>query len=57
MLIAGLIVAAILGPLYVRWKFDSPPLARYGIASAVAVLGASISPFLFTPFLVFPVHT
>ena len=46
MLIAGLIVAAILGPLYVRWKFDSPPLARYGIASAVAVLGASISPLV-----------
>ena len=44
MLILGLIVAAILGPLYVRWRVDNPSLTRYGIASTVAVLGAAVTP-------------
>lgn len=44
MLIAGLIVAALLGPAYVWWKLDRPTPARYGIASAVSVAGAAVTP-------------
>lgn len=44
MLIAGLIVAAIVGPLYVWRNVDDPTPQRYGIASAVAVLGAAVTP-------------
>ncbi|GBE24295.1 MAG TPA: sugar ABC transporter permease [Actinobacteria bacterium] len=44
MLIAGLIVAAFLGPLFVWRKSDSPSVARYGIASAAAVVGAAVTP-------------
>ncbi len=42
MLILGLIVAAILGPLYVWWKIDNATVPRYGIASATAVAGAAV---------------
>ena len=45
MLIIGLVVAAILGPLYVWKNTDSPSIARYGIGSAVAVLGAAVPTF------------
>jgi len=44
MLIAGLIVVAFLVPLFVWRKSDSPSVARYGIASAAAVVGAAITP-------------
>ena len=44
MLIIGLVVAAILGPLYVYFNTDSPSPRRYGIGSAVAVLGAAVTP-------------
>ena len=44
MLIVGLVVAAIIGPLYV-WRTSKIPTARrYGIASAVSVGGASVTP-------------
>ena len=39
MLIVGLVVAAILGPLYVWQNTQNPTIRRYGIGSAVAVLG------------------
>ena len=44
MLIVGLVIAAILGPLYVWQNTLNPTLARYGIGSAVAVLGAAVTP-------------
>ncbi len=43
-LIIGLIVAALLGPLYVWLNTDNPTISRYGIGSAVAVAGAAITP-------------
>lgn len=45
MLILGLVVAAILGPVYVWRNNDNPSVRRYGIGSAVAVLGAAVTPF------------
>jgi len=44
MLILGLVVAAILGPAYVWRNNDNPSARRYGIGSAVAVLGAAVTP-------------
>ena len=44
MLIVGLVVAAILGPLYVYFNTDSPSPRRYGVGSAVSVLGAAVTP-------------
>ena len=44
MLIAGLVVAAILGPLYVWQNTAKPTAARYGVGSTVAVLGAAVTP-------------
>ena len=44
MLILGLVVAAILGPVYVWRNNDNPTARRYGIGSAVAVLGAAVTP-------------
>jgi len=44
MLILGLVVAAILGPLYVWRNNDDPSAMRYGIGSAVAVAGAAVTP-------------
>ena len=44
MLIIGLIVAAILGPLYVWRNTEYPTIKRYGIGSAIAVLGAAVTP-------------
>jgi sn-glycerol 3-phosphate transport system permease protein len=43
-MIIGLIVAAVLGPLYVWKNTAQPTIARYGIGSAVAVLGAAVTP-------------
>ncbi|MGB5565925.1 MAG: hypothetical protein WBN93_06280, partial [Acidimicrobiia bacterium] len=45
MLILGLVVAAILGPVYVWRNNDDASARRYGIGSAVAVLGAAVTPF------------
>jgi len=44
MLIVGLLVAALIGPLYVWRNFDNPSFQRYAIGSAVAVLGAGVTP-------------
>jgi sn-glycerol 3-phosphate transport system permease protein len=44
MLILGLVVAAVLGPIHVWQKNDHPTTRRYGIGSAVAVLGAAVTP-------------
>jgi sn-glycerol 3-phosphate transport system permease protein len=44
LLIIGLIVAAILGPVYVWQNTDNATISRYGIGSAVAVLGAAVTP-------------
>jgi len=44
MLIIGLIVAALVGPLWVWRNIENPTLQRYGIGSAVAVLGAAVTP-------------
>jgi sn-glycerol 3-phosphate transport system permease protein len=44
MLIVGLIVAALAGPLWVWRNVDNPTVKRYGIGSAVAVLGAAVTP-------------
>jgi len=44
MLILGLIVAALVGPLWVWRNFDNPTVQRYGIGSAVAVVGAAVTP-------------
>ena len=44
MLILGFVVAAILGPVYVWRNNDNPSARRYGIGSAVAVLGAAVTP-------------
>jgi sn-glycerol 3-phosphate transport system permease protein len=44
MLIAGLIVAAFLGPLFVWRKSANPSVPRLGIASAAAVFGAAATP-------------
>ncbi len=44
MLILGLVIAAVLGPLYVWQNNDNPTVKRYGIGSAVAVLGAAATP-------------
>ena len=43
-MLIGLIAAAILGPLYVWRRSEKPSVRRYGIASAAAVIGASITP-------------
>jgi sn-glycerol 3-phosphate transport system permease protein len=43
-MLIGLIAAAILGPLYVWRTSEKPSARRYGIASAGAVIGASITP-------------
>jgi sn-glycerol 3-phosphate transport system permease protein len=43
-MLIGLIVAAILGPLYVWRRYGHASARRYGIASAVAVLGAAVTP-------------
>ncbi len=43
-MLIGLIAAAILGPLYVWRRSEKPSIRRYGIASAAAVIGASITP-------------
>ncbi|HZJ48230.1 MAG TPA: sugar ABC transporter permease [Acidimicrobiia bacterium] len=43
-MLIGLIVAAILGPIYIWQNNDHPTARRYGIGSAVAVLGAAITP-------------
>jgi sn-glycerol 3-phosphate transport system permease protein len=45
MLIIGLVVAALLGPLYVWKNTNRPSIRRYGVGSAVAVLGAAVTPF------------
>ncbi|NHZ70393.1 MAG: ABC transporter permease subunit [Proteobacteria bacterium] len=43
-MLIGLIIAAVLGPLYV-WKYTAnPTISRYGIGSAVSVVGAAITP-------------
>jgi sn-glycerol 3-phosphate transport system permease protein len=42
--IIGLIIAAILGPLYVWQNTQRPTIQRYGIGSAVAVLGSAVAP-------------
>jgi len=44
MLILGLIVAALVGPLWVWRNVDNATVQRYGIGSAVAVLGAAVTP-------------
>jgi sn-glycerol 3-phosphate transport system permease protein len=44
MLITGLVIAAILGPLYVWQNTQRPTIARYGMGSAIAVAGAAITP-------------
>jgi len=44
MLIVGLIIAALFGPLYVWKNTKYPTIKRYGIGSAVAVLGAAVTP-------------
>jgi len=46
MLILGLIVAALLGPLYVRLNSDRATIQRLGIGSAVAVAGAAVTPLV-----------
>ncbi len=43
-MLIGLIVAAILGPLYVWQNNDRPSAKRYGLGSAIAVLGAAVTP-------------
>jgi sn-glycerol 3-phosphate transport system permease protein len=43
-LIIGLVVAAILGPLYVWQNTDNASPRRYGVGSAVSVLGAAVTP-------------
>jgi sn-glycerol 3-phosphate transport system permease protein len=43
-MLIGLIVAAVLGPIYVWQNSEKPSARRYGIGSAVAVLGAAVSP-------------
>lgn len=45
MLIIGLLIAAVLGVVYVRWKVDNKTLPRYGIASAAAVAGSAVTPY------------
>ncbi len=45
LLIIGLVVAAILGPLYVWLNTENPTISRYGVGSAVAVVGAAVTPF------------
>lgn len=44
MLILGLVVAALVGPLWVWRNIESPTVQRYGIGSAVAVVGAAVTP-------------
>ena len=44
MLILGLVVAALVGPLDIWWHTGTPSVRRIGIASAVAVLGAAVTP-------------
>jgi sn-glycerol 3-phosphate transport system permease protein len=44
MLIIGLVVAAVLGPLYTWRNTERPTVSRYGIASAIAVAGAAVTP-------------
>ncbi|MEA2009332.1 MAG: sugar ABC transporter permease [Actinomycetota bacterium] len=46
MLIVGLVVAALLGPLYVFLNVERRSLQRYAIGSAVAVGGAAITPLV-----------
>jgi sn-glycerol 3-phosphate transport system permease protein len=44
MLIVGLVVAAMLGPLYVFLNVERRTVQRYAIGSGVAVLGAGVTP-------------
>ena len=44
MLILGLIVAALFGPLFIWRTNENPTVPRYAIASTVAVLGAAVTP-------------
>ena len=44
MLILGLIVAAVLGPVYVWLNSENATVQRLGIGSAVAVAGAAVTP-------------
>ncbi|MCL1592763.1 MAG: sugar ABC transporter permease [Actinomycetia bacterium] len=44
MLIVGLVIAALVGPLWVWRNIEDPSVQRYGIGSAVAVLGAAVTP-------------
>ncbi|MEN8235618.1 MAG: sugar ABC transporter permease, partial [Actinomycetota bacterium] len=44
MLILGLVVAAALGPLYVRLNIERRSIQRYAIGSGVAVAGAAVTP-------------
>ena len=43
-MLIGLIIAAILGPVYVWRNTEHPTIKRYGIGSAIAVVGAAITP-------------
>ena len=45
MLIAGLIVAAVAGPLYVWAKTDDPTIVRYVVAAMVSSAGAALTPY------------
>ena len=44
MLIIGLVAAAVLGPFYTWRNSEKASARRYGIASAVAVAGAAVTP-------------
>ncbi len=44
MLIFGLVVAAMLGPLYVWLNVERQTVQRFAIGSGVAVLGAGVTP-------------
>jgi sn-glycerol 3-phosphate transport system permease protein len=44
MLIIGLVIAALIGPFYVWKNTENPTIMRYGIGSAVAVVGAAVTP-------------
>jgi len=44
--IAGLVIAAFIGVFYVWRNTTNPSIRRYGVGSAVAVLGASVSPIV-----------
>lgn len=44
MLILGLVVAAVLGPLFVWRTVEKPTVQRYSVGSTAAVLGAAVTP-------------